>query len=641
MALVLVAQLLPVVTAGTAGWITFDSAGMEYLYNDEKVAYETASARCAEEGAMLASPNTEEANEFVYNLPSSDGKMHMSRFIGLRNTQGSCDETDIPFQWDTLVGYMEKPERWQADNTQKKGKPEPDNYRCKEFCVAVGDYRGIPNGGKWNTVKCKQKWSQHGYVCQRPLTVPVHELQNIALGLDNCEAKPRVAEPCMARVINDDPSCDLESLSIRKNGGKTGLIASATVREANPEQTALEMNGATPMQLSCIRAIGGALAQCASEQGAICPAPTASFAQYSSCFDGLKNGQEAGVDCGGNDCLVECTGREQPDRTGQAALSGGDPHYVAHLSHGINLCYDVHGAPGDVLNLISGHSLLVNSLVVAAQNSVSGTYHGAIGMVSLSNDGSGKRDTLAVLADGTINFNGDSILQQTLGNRTVTQHGATMQVEIVGTKSVKVSLETGPVFTVSFIESNTDHAHLDLGVDNARGLNGTQGIIGQFVQAPASVSPKDDKTNIVTVNGNTVEAVRRSMPQISGADADCFKYLDTQAEGILKGTFEDYRTSGIFQAPKSYNFFPVDMSFTGGVDVDSYVTETAAAERQHVAQTASHMRLALEKLTDGVVSDELAADELRNALISEVSTRLAYDVEELQGLSNEDILHRM
>ena len=38
---------------------------------------------------------------------------------------------------------------------------------------------------------------------------------------------------------------------------------------------------------------------------------------------------------------------------------------------------------------------------------------------------------------------------------------------------------------------------------------------------------------------------------------------------------------------------------------------------------------------------ELAADELRNALISEVSARLAYDVEELQGLSNEDILHRM
>jgi hypothetical protein len=343
---------------------------------------------------------------------------------------------------------------------------------------------------------------------------------------------------------------------------------------------------------------------------------------------------------GGNDCVDKCSDSDL-SRGGQSALSGGDPHYVATLSHGINLCYDVHGAPGDILNLVSGHSLLVNTLVVAAENSVAGTYHGAIGMVSLSKDGSGKRDTLAVLADGTINFNGDSILQQTLGNRTVSQRGATMVLDIVGTKSVKVSLESGPVFTLSFVESKTDHAHLDLGVANGQGLNGTQGIIGQFVQAPASVSPKDGRTNILTVNGRTVEAVRRSMPQISGADDECFKYLDTQASGILKGSFEDYRTSGIFQPPQRYNTFPTAMAFTGGVDVDSYVTMTALVEQQRISQTASHMRLALEKLRGGIISDKLVGVELRNALISEVSARLAFDVEELQGLSNEDILHRL
>jgi hypothetical protein len=76
------------------------------------------------------------------------------------------------------------------------------------------------------------------------------------------------------------------------------MIASATVRESDPEHTTLEINGATPMQLACIHIIGGALAQCAAEQDEGCPPPTASFAQYSSCHDGLKNGQESGVDCG-------------------------------------------------------------------------------------------------------------------------------------------------------------------------------------------------------------------------------------------------------------------------------------------------------------------------------------------------------
>ena len=62
----------------------------------------------------------------------------VTRRFSRHNPISACQHTQ---------GYMEKPERWQADNTQKKGKPEPDNYRCKEFCVAVGDYRGIPNGG--------------------------------------------------------------------------------------------------------------------------------------------------------------------------------------------------------------------------------------------------------------------------------------------------------------------------------------------------------------------------------------------------------------------------------------------------------------------------------------------------------------
>lgn len=632
MAFLLAAQLLPVATTGSSGWVTFESAGMEYMFDDQKVKFSVATQRCADEGAMLASPNTDDANDFIYNLPGTDGKMFASRFIGLQNVAGTCDEDKMQFQWDTMVGYVENSTRWSTD--------EPNNIKCKEFCVAVGDWRGDDNGGKWSTVKCDQKWSQHGYVCQRPLTVAVHELQSIVLGLDNCEdPAPRKMEPCVGRKINEEPSCDLESVSVTRNSDKTGIRASATVIEETPDSTALEMNGATPMQLSCIHALGAALVACAAEQGANCPSPTASFAQYSSCTDGVKNGQESGVDCGGNDCTDECSS-SQPSRGGQSALSGGDPHYVASLSHGINLCYDVHGSPGDVLNLVSSRTLLVNTLVVAADKSVSGTYHGAIGMVSLSLDGSGKRDTLAVLADGTVTLNGDSILRQTLGNRTISQQATTMKVEIVASKSVTVTLESGPTFQVTFVESKTDHAHLDLAIVDGRGINGTEGIIGQFVQAKASVSPKDNKVSILTVNGNTVETVRRSMPQIAGADDECYKYIDTQAAGILKGTFEDYRTAGIFQAPVHFNLFPSAMSFTGGVDVDSYVNQTAHAQKERIAVTAASMRDALAELTKARVADSLAAEPLRNALISAVSTRLGFDVEELQALTNEELVRR-
>lgn len=105
MAFALVAQLLPIVTASSTGWSTFESAGMEYLFDDEKVTYSTAASRCAAEDppALLASPNTEEANDFIYNLASPDGSKYQSRFIGLQNVAGSCDESDMVFQWDTLV----------------------------------------------------------------------------------------------------------------------------------------------------------------------------------------------------------------------------------------------------------------------------------------------------------------------------------------------------------------------------------------------------------------------------------------------------------------------------------------------------------------------------------------------------------
>lgn len=212
---------------------------------------------------------------------------------------------------------------------------------------------------------------------------------------------------------------------------------------------------------------------------------------------------------GGNDC-AECT-EEQLSRGPQGALTGADPHYVVYLARGVNLCYDVHGTPGDILNLISGKNLLVNSLVVSAPGSVSGTYHGAIGFVATAPSirGMTTKDVLTVMSDGTVRFNNEMILASS------NHSGAEMDLSFVAGKRMIMTMRTtGSSFLVTFVASSRGNAHLDLAVLNQAGLTGTHGIIGQFVNADASVSPKDDKTSILTVNGNTVEVVPRKMPEV-------------------------------------------------------------------------------------------------------------------------------
>jgi hypothetical protein len=314
--------------------------------------------------------------------------------------------------------------------------------------------------------------------------------------------------------------------------------------------------------------------------------------------------------------------------------SGGDPHYVATLDRGINLCYDVHGAPGDVLNLISGKNLLVNTLVVGAQNSVSGTYHGAIGMVALSPDASGRRDSLAVLADGTVRFNGIQLLS---AEPTKTTTGVEMVITVAFGKSVIVSFRNSPtIFAITFMAAKEDEAHLDLNVQDQRGLNGTQGIIGQFVHAPASVSPKDDVSSILTVNGHTIEVVTRQMPQVAGADQQCYKYVDLQASGIIKGSVSDYVVQGIYQAPAAYNMFHAKTTDTAEVDV--YVRETAALEHKRLQATEMNMRVAAKTL--GADVDNLAGDVLRNTLIVLANKHLGFELDELQSVSNIELARR-
>lgn len=440
-------------------------------------------------------------------------------------------------------------------------------------------------------------------------------------------------ESCVSAQLTSS-SCDIETLSVRKNSDKTAYIVAATVREDDPTQTIITKSGATPMQALCIADITTALEVCnPSEADTI----VGEIVTFTSCNDNKRNGDETGVDCGGNNCPTECT---KGASSGQVN-SGGDPHYVAQLEHGINLCFDVHGTPGDILNLVSGKSLLVNSLVVGAKNSVSGTYHGAIGMVSIAPDASGRRDSLTVLADGTVRFNGEQLLESAMMEPTRKVSGAEMMVSVNFGKSVVISfLQSPSVFEIFFMKAaHGDEAHLDLNVAVQQGLNGTQGVIGQFIKAPASVSPKDDATSILTVNGQTVEVVTRQMPQVAGASDECFKYADLQATGILKGSVADYIVDGIYSAPTAFNLFPKSARNAHASEIDAYVRATKAAEQDRLFKTENAMRIAIESMRTEKAG-RMGGDSLRNTLIALVNKHLGFTVEELQGISNAELAKR-
>jgi len=621
---VLAAALVACATA--AEWFPVSSTGMEYMYeSDAPTDYAGAKAACAEYGddASVASPTNQEAADVIYNLQPSSGAMFQTRYLGLVNQNTKCKNVPPTFEWDSGRAYVEAGSaRWQVG--------EPSQWRCKEKCVVTGASRRVDwQNGRWNDVKCNQKF---GYVCQRPFKTKVHELQVISLTHVCPGIKPvrDGLEQCLKTTM--DTSCEYDSIAVRKIGN--GVVVSALVREANPDQTKVDRNGATPMQETCIVSLSAALVQCTDD----CPQVEPSFQPFTTCADGIKNGFEEGADCGGNDCR-KCTQDELLSRGPQGASTGGDPHYVVGLTHGINLCYDVHGTPGDILNLVSGPNLLVNSLVISAPGVVSGTYHGAIGFVATQpNTPPGRKvgkDVLTVMSDGTVRFNNEMILASVASSHS----GVEMDVAFVAGKQVTMTMRsTGAKFLVTFISGSRGNAHLDLAVLNQAGLQGTQGIIGQFVQADASLSPKDDRASILTVNDRSVEVVARTMPEIAGAHAECFKYMDLQASGLLAGAVEDYRVAGIYEAPRKFNLFAALRTEAGGI-VDDFVKETVKVERAKAASTAAKMHAALEKL--GAPTDNVGSiEEARNTLITVASKKHGVAVEIFQALSNEDLASR-
>jgi hypothetical protein len=230
------------------------------------------------------------------------------------------------------------------------------------------------------------------------------------------------------------------------------------------------------------------------------------------------------------------------------------------------------------------------------------------------------------------------------GQVTKVYKGIEMTVNISDTE-VAMNLESLNVsLHLRFVDDTTGSSHLDLAFTDQRGLNGTHGIIGQFVNAKASISPKDDQKSIMTVNGRTVEVVKRRVPQLAGVSDDrfCYKYLDLQATGALEGTVDDYVASSIYDVPK---FLLRKSSLVGSGsehgDLNQYVLAVATSERARLVRIRNLVERALGSLYGKKANVTRASDdEMRNTLIQQMNDHLGFAVKDLQAMSTEGLAQR-
>merc|ERR1712157_610638 len=142
-------------------------------------------------------------------------------------------------------------------------------------------------------------------------------------------------------------------------------------------------------------------------------------------------------------------------------------------------------------------------------------------------------------------------------------------------------------FEVSFVTAQDAQPHLDFYLGEST-LNATHGIVGQFMNAKASVE-KTENGAIVHVNGHTVKTAQRPVP--GRPEQTCYKYFDSQASGLIDGDFSDYETEGMFSAAKTFNKF-----FTASdvpADAEKYVQHMAQQERVHQKRIHQKMIKAL------------------------------------------------
>lgn len=597
--------------------------GYEYLYvaspRRNRNNAQTECYRTGGYGANLATIADEETNDFLFSLsPSTRAK----RWIGLRRTGSGCQTEWDTWAWDDGTPY-------DAGNTFFF-EGEPSNYNCNEKCVMQGTSNRDaqpPSSGYWNDARCGSKAE---YICQRPLPIRVHQTQTMAFEA-SCGAgtTPSSLHTLLLNNWQLRINCGInfgenEAINVVRGDGENIFVVDVASRE--PSADAVVYTGITETMKTCTeKIIDAAQGTCSLSRLPLTTAQT--------CSDGIRNGNENGVDCGG-----AC--EEKPDcvNRGDVGNSFGDPHFVVNLPSTGNLCFDVHGTPGEYLNLVNTKHLVVNTLVIKAPASVQGTYHGAIGIIAQKSD-QFKQDQLVILADGTIQFNGRTMMARSTTNSTAILSGDSISVVITPVAVQVLNSEQSIAFTVKFVQEQHDRVHLDFGIDKYPNdpSGDTHGIIGQFLSARSSIQRVDSKTSLLSINGKSVEVVQRALPQVNAnVKGQCYKYFDAQADGLLDGHVTDYVLRGMFEAPTNFNNFRFNIS-RHVTRIDRYVTEIARRERASISTVDSIARNLLTQL-NVTVDAKATSDDIRNAVIAATSKRAAMAVDSLQSMSTSKVL---
>lgn len=116
----------------------------------------------------------------------------------------------------------------------------------------------------------------------------------------------------------------------------------------------------------------------------------------------------------------------------------------------------------------------------------------------------------------------------------------------------------------------------------------------------------------------------------------CYKYFDSQAEGLIAGHVSDYVIGGMFETPVEFNNFAKSIT-RHRTRIDRYVDEIAQNERASIISVDEISKNMLVNLNITVASGA-SSDDLRNSVISIASKRAAITVEELQAMSTTRIL---
>jgi hypothetical protein len=238
----------------------------------------------------------------------------------------------------------------------------------------------------------------------------------------------------------------------------------------------------------------------------------------------------------------------------------------------ISLCYEIHGASGQIANLVSSMCTSINARYVRLDHSSAQTTFGSVGIRSV--DGSGECKNIQVNKDCSILFNGDSVTTNfTASNISIDMNSDSILVTVPNCgKEIVIKFHCLQLGNTSLMNMSIIRSYIEQ--DN------THGLIGQFWSASISAeSYLGNTTGLIrgydpytlTVrhpqSSNDRKFVGVLIPRLWNNDPNQCVYAGNSEGGstgtgptaphdsVIQGEYRDYRVRGLFGVNFRYSMF--------------------------------------------------------------------------------------